>query len=90
MEGIEKPIVNHGFIAAPERPGLGVTLNDEVVNQHLLEPGYFDPTTGWNKESVPTAFGVEKPKVPRKTRPGEYGQNFGPRASARTSYRPMR
>jgi L-alanine-DL-glutamate epimerase-like enolase superfamily enzyme len=50
VEGIEKPIVNHGFITVPEKPGLGVTLNDEVVKQHLLEPGYFEPTPEWNKE----------------------------------------
>jgi len=50
VEGIEKPIVNKGFITVPEKPGLGVTLNDEVVKQHLLEPGYFEPTPEWNKE----------------------------------------
>ena len=50
VEGIEKPIVNKGFITVPEKPGLGVTLNDDVVKQHLLEPGYFEPTPEWNKE----------------------------------------
>ena len=50
VEGIEKPIVNKGFIKVPERPGLGITLNDEVVRQHLLEPGYFEPTPEWDKE----------------------------------------
>jgi L-alanine-DL-glutamate epimerase-like enolase superfamily enzyme len=50
VEGIEKPILNNGFITVPEKPGLGVTLNDEVVKQHLLEPGYFEPTPQWNNE----------------------------------------
>jgi L-alanine-DL-glutamate epimerase-like enolase superfamily enzyme len=50
VEGIEKPIVNKGFIKVPEKPGLGMTLNDEVVKQHLLEPGYFEPTPEWDKE----------------------------------------
>jgi L-alanine-DL-glutamate epimerase-like enolase superfamily enzyme len=50
VEGIEKPIIKKGFIAVPEKPGLGVTLNEEVVKQHLLEPGYFEPTPEWNKE----------------------------------------
>jgi L-alanine-DL-glutamate epimerase-like enolase superfamily enzyme len=50
VEGIEKPILNHGFITVPEKPGLGVTLNDDVVKQHLLEPGYFEPTPEWDKE----------------------------------------
>ncbi len=50
VDGIEKPIVNKGFIRVPEGPGLGVTLNEEVARQHLLEPGYFEPTPQWNTE----------------------------------------
>src|SRR3989475_2659614 len=51
VEGVEKPIVNHGFITVPDKPGLGVVLNDDVMKKHLLEPGhYFDPTPEWNKE----------------------------------------
>jgi L-alanine-DL-glutamate epimerase-like enolase superfamily enzyme len=50
VEGVEKPIVNHGFVTVPEKPGLGVTLNEEIVKQHLLGPGYFEPTPEWNKE----------------------------------------
>ena len=49
VEGGEK-IVKKGFIAVPEKPGLGVTLNEAVVKQHLLEPGYFEPTPEWNRE----------------------------------------
>jgi L-alanine-DL-glutamate epimerase-like enolase superfamily enzyme len=51
VTGVEKPIVNRGFIKVPEGPGLGVTLNDEVMKQHLL-PGseYFAPTPEWDKE----------------------------------------
>jgi L-alanine-DL-glutamate epimerase-like enolase superfamily enzyme len=48
VTGPDKPIVNKGFIAVPDRPGLGVTLNDDVVQQHLGEPGYFEPTPQWN------------------------------------------
>lgn len=50
VEGVEKPIVNKGFITVPDKPGLGVTLNEEVVKQHLLEPGYFEPTPQWNTD----------------------------------------
>jgi L-alanine-DL-glutamate epimerase-like enolase superfamily enzyme len=50
VEGIEKPIVNKGFITVPDKPGLGITLNEEVVKQHLLEPGYFEPTPQWNTD----------------------------------------
>lgn len=50
VEGVEKPVINRGFITVPENPGLGITLNEEVVKQHLLEPGYFEPTPEWDKE----------------------------------------
>jgi L-alanine-DL-glutamate epimerase-like enolase superfamily enzyme len=50
VEGIEKPIINSGFITVPQKPGLGVTLNDDVVKQRLREPGYFEPTPEWDKE----------------------------------------
>ncbi|MDQ6665312.1 MAG: mandelate racemase/muconate lactonizing enzyme family protein, partial [Acidobacteriota bacterium] len=33
VEGVEKPIVNHGFITVPDKPGLGVTLNDDVMKK---------------------------------------------------------
>ena len=50
VEGVEKPVVNKGFITVPDKPGLGITLNDEVMKQHLLEPGYFEPTPQWDRE----------------------------------------
>jgi L-alanine-DL-glutamate epimerase-like enolase superfamily enzyme len=50
VEGVEKPIVNQGFVTVPEKAGLGITLNDDVMKQHLLEPGYFEPTPQWNTE----------------------------------------
>jgi hypothetical protein len=33
VEGVEKPFVNKGFITVPDKPGLGVTLNEEVMKQ---------------------------------------------------------
>jgi len=48
VDGVEKPIVNKGFITVPDKPGLGITLNEDTVKQHLLEPGYFEPTQQWN------------------------------------------
>jgi L-alanine-DL-glutamate epimerase-like enolase superfamily enzyme len=52
VQGVEKPIVNHGFITVPDKPGLGITLNDEVMKQHLMPDsgGYFEPTKEWDKE----------------------------------------
>jgi L-alanine-DL-glutamate epimerase-like enolase superfamily enzyme len=50
-EGAGKHIVDHGWITVPDTPGLGVTLNEDVVRQHLLPgSGYFEPTTAWDNE----------------------------------------
>jgi L-alanine-DL-glutamate epimerase-like enolase superfamily enzyme len=49
VEGVEKPVVNKGYIAVPNGPGLGITLNEAVIKQHLGEPGYFEPTPDWNR-----------------------------------------
>jgi L-alanine-DL-glutamate epimerase-like enolase superfamily enzyme len=51
QEYTKTPLVNHGWIEVPDRPGLGVTLNEDVVRQHLAPgTGYFEPTTEWDKE----------------------------------------
>ena len=51
QEGVSKSIVQRGFIEVPDRPGLGVTLNEDVVRQHLVPgTGYFEPTPQWDNE----------------------------------------
>ena len=51
QEGVKTPIVNHGWIDVPDRPGLGVTANEDVVRQHLAPgSGYFEPTPQWDQE----------------------------------------
>jgi len=51
LEGVNKPIVNKGFIEVPDRPGLGVTLNEDVIKSHLKPgTGYFLPTPEWDQE----------------------------------------
>jgi len=50
-EGAKEPIVERGWIAVPDRPGLGVTLNEDMVRQHLMPgTGYFEPTPQWDQE----------------------------------------
>ena len=46
-----QPLAEKGFAAVPDRPGLGVELNEEVVKQHLdpEDPSYFKPTTEWDQ-----------------------------------------
>lgn len=34
LEGLTKPIIRNGFISVPEKPGLGVTLNEEVARRY--------------------------------------------------------
>jgi len=50
VTGIEKPIVKNGYVNVPETPGLGVEPNEEVIKEHLYEPGYFEPTSEWDKQ----------------------------------------
>jgi L-alanine-DL-glutamate epimerase-like enolase superfamily enzyme len=50
VKGIDKPIVKKGFAMVPEKPGLGVELNEEVAKQHLAEKEYFLPTPEWDKD----------------------------------------
>ena len=54
VQGVESPIVNQGWISVPDGPGLAVTLNDDVVHQHLAPgTGYFQPTTQWDQGKRP-------------------------------------
>jgi L-alanine-DL-glutamate epimerase-like enolase superfamily enzyme len=51
VEGIDKPVINKGWITVPDKPGLGITLNDDVVKQHLARGAtFFEPTPQWNQE----------------------------------------
>jgi L-alanine-DL-glutamate epimerase-like enolase superfamily enzyme len=34
VEGLPKPIIQNGYIRVPERPGLGVKLNEEVARRY--------------------------------------------------------
>jgi len=50
VTGIEKPIINKGFIKVPDTPGLGITLNDDELKRHLKPgTGYFEPTPMWDE-----------------------------------------
>ena len=52
VTGLPNPIIQDGYIAVPETPGLGIELNEEVIKEHLHanETGYFGPTTEWDNE----------------------------------------
>ena len=51
VTGNEKPIVENGFAIVPDKPGLGVELNEDVVKKHLVEgTKYFAPTPEWDTD----------------------------------------
>ena len=50
VTGIEKPIVQNGYVKVPEKPGIGVELNEEVVKEFLVKgEKLFAPTPEWNE-----------------------------------------
>ena len=66
VTGPDKPLVKDGFAAVPERPGLGIELVDEVVKEHLWEPGYFEPTPQWDNNPSNDRLWSFNPPKPRK------------------------
>jgi L-alanine-DL-glutamate epimerase-like enolase superfamily enzyme len=48
VTGLSKPFIEKGYVKVPEKPGLGVDLNPEVITEHLRSPGYFEPTPEWD------------------------------------------
>jgi L-alanine-DL-glutamate epimerase-like enolase superfamily enzyme len=52
IDGLPKPIIQNGYIPVPESPGLGFTLNEDVVKEHLIpeDLGFFEPTPQWDTE----------------------------------------
>lgn len=50
VTGLDEPIAQNGFAPVPEKPGLGIDLNEDVVRQHLVDgTDYFDPTPEWDE-----------------------------------------
>lgn len=50
VDGPSKPIIQNGFIEVPDTPGLGIELNLDVVQEHLVpwDQGLFEPTPEWD------------------------------------------
>jgi len=50
VTGIPKPIVQNGYVTVPEKPGIGVELNEDVVKEFLVKgEKLFAPTPEWNE-----------------------------------------
>ena len=48
VTGLADPLVEDGYVAVPEKPGLGIDLNLEGIEGNLRFPGLFEPTDEWN------------------------------------------
>ncbi len=49
VTGLDKPLVKDGYVVVPEKPGVGLELNEEVVKEHLQKgEELFAPTEEWN------------------------------------------
>jgi L-alanine-DL-glutamate epimerase-like enolase superfamily enzyme len=48
---VPNPIIQNGFIRVPEAPGLGIDINKDAVEQHMLAgESYFPPSDYWNDD----------------------------------------
>ena len=52
IDGLPKPIIQDGYIAVPDAPGLGFEINEEAIRAHLVadDPGFFESTAVWDNE----------------------------------------
>ena len=50
IAGVTKPIIESGYIAVPEGPGLGFEINEDAIKAHLIpeDQGFFEPTPQWD------------------------------------------
>jgi L-alanine-DL-glutamate epimerase-like enolase superfamily enzyme len=48
VTGLDDPLIEEGYVRVPEKPGLGVDLNLEGIEENLRFPGLFEPTDEWN------------------------------------------
>ncbi|GAC1650547.1 MAG: mandelate racemase/muconate lactonizing enzyme family protein [Herpetosiphon sp.] len=50
VEGLPKPLIQHGYIDVPDGPGLGFAINADTIKAHLVpdDPGFFEPTPHWD------------------------------------------
>ncbi len=50
VTGFDGPIVEDGYVKVPEKPGIGVELNEEMVKKYLVEgEELFAPTPEWDE-----------------------------------------
>jgi L-alanine-DL-glutamate epimerase-like enolase superfamily enzyme len=52
IDGVPKPIIQNGYIAVPDAPGLGFEINADALQEHLIpeDRGFFAPTPEWDTQ----------------------------------------
>ena len=48
VTGMDDPFMVDGYTAVPNKPGLGVDLNYEAIEENLRRPGLFESTAYWD------------------------------------------
>lgn len=64
VTGLPDPLMVDGYVSVPDKPGLGVDLNEEAIRANLRSGGYFQPTPEWDAPKLgfftpPDAFSAE-------------------------------
>lgn len=59
--GLDEPLIEDGYVRVPEKPGIGLELNEEVIREHLRYYGYFDATDDWNRPKLGWWIPPEQP-----------------------------
>ena len=53
VNGLPRPLIDHGFITVPDAPGLGIeSLNEELIEKLVCKniPGVWEPTDNWDND----------------------------------------
>jgi L-alanine-DL-glutamate epimerase-like enolase superfamily enzyme len=50
VSGVPTPIIQDGFVAVPDGPGLGFDYNLEALKKWVKQGGFLEPTTEWDNE----------------------------------------
>lgn len=53
VTGLDDDYMADGYVSVPDRPGLGIDLNEDVIREHLRDGAqYFADTSEWNRLRV--------------------------------------
>jgi L-alanine-DL-glutamate epimerase-like enolase superfamily enzyme len=68
VNGVDKPVIKNGEYTVPDKPGLGIELNEDVIKKHMIIPGFFEPTPQYDLPMVGTHFGIPPDAIPEQAK----------------------